>query len=156
MQWKLEDTNNVLQKQMLRLNMLPCLETLVSCLFSPMQPFVKMCSDSSRLFWLISRVLFSTFLARGKKMFHKHAVGHVWVIGYYPTQWLDVISGAQRPWGGMLMENKRSIQFGLSQCLSSVFLSVESPLPVTTLTCLNGLICACTLGHLDIGSHTST
>lgn len=110
---------------------------------------VRMCSDSSWLVLLISRGMIWMCPSRGKKMSHEHAIGHVWVIGYYPTHWPDVISGAQRPRGGMLMENKRSIRFGLSQRLSSVFLSVGSLLPVITLICLTGWCYVCTraFGH---------
>lgn len=108
-------------------------------LAASMYSHVRMCSDSS---WLV--LLIWTCPARGKKMSHEHAIDHVWVTGYYPTHWPDLISGAQRPRGGMLMDNNRSIWFGLSQCLSSVFLSGGSLLPVITLTCLTGWCYVCT------------
>lgn len=133
---------------------LACFSTLVSSRHSPKQLIVRPCSDSSCLFSLISRVLIRTCSARGKKMFHVHAINHISVIGYYPTHWLDVISGAQKPRGGLLMENKRSIRFGLNRCLWWVFLSVGSPLPVTPLNSLTSWYYVC--AHLIMWLHEAT
>lgn len=61
--------------------------------FSPLQPCVGSWSDSPCLFLLISNDLIKTCPERKKKAVKKNqSTGQVWVIGYYTSHWLDLIS----------------------------------------------------------------